>query len=67
VDWVPVAGGPGAPEFRERFEWLVGQVGAAKISISFCGPAGLLSAVRAEMARHGIPASRLRYEQFDFR
>lgn len=67
VDWVPVAGGPGAPEFRERLAWLVGQVGAAKISVSFCGPAGLLAAVRAEMDRHGIPASKLRYEQFDFR
>lgn len=67
VDWVPVAGGPGAPEFRERFEWLVGQVGAGKVSVRFCGPAGLLAAVRAEMARHGIPASKLRYEQFEFR
>jgi predicted ferric reductase len=67
VDWVPVYEGPAASAFRERLAWLVGQVGAARLTISFCGPAGLLAAVRDEMARHGIPASRLRYELFEFR
>ena len=67
VDWVQVAGGADAPEFRERLERLVGEVGASKVTISFCGPAGLLEKVRAEMARHGIPASKLHHEQFEFR
>jgi predicted ferric reductase len=67
VDWVPVYEGPAASAFRERLAWLVGQVGSARLTISFCGPAGLLAAVRDEMARHGIPASRLRYELFEFR
>jgi predicted ferric reductase len=67
VDWVPVAGGPDAPEFRDRLDRLVGQVGASGITIRFCGPAGLLEKVRAEMARHGIPATKLHHELFEFR
>lgn len=67
VDWVQVAGGADAPEYRERLDRLVGEVGASKITISFCGPAGLLEKVRADMARHGIPASKLHHERFEFR
>jgi predicted ferric reductase len=67
VDWVGVSGGPDAPEFRERLAWLVGQVGADKLTVSFCGPSGLLEKVRAEMTRHGIPASKLHFEKFEFR
>lgn len=67
VEWVPVAGGAGATEFRERLEQLVNQLSASMIAISFCGPEGLLEIVRAEMARHGIPASKLHYEKFQFR
>ncbi|HWT15222.1 MAG TPA: ferric reductase-like transmembrane domain-containing protein, partial [Patescibacteria group bacterium] len=33
VDWVQVAGGADAPEFRERLERLVGEVGGSKITI----------------------------------
>ncbi len=62
-----VAGGADAPEFRARIERLVGEVGASKITISFCGPVGLLEKVRAEMTRHGIPDSKLHYEKFEFR
>ncbi|GAB2506276.1 ferric reductase-like transmembrane domain-containing protein [Arenimonas alkanexedens] len=67
VDWVSVSGGPEAAEFRDRLAWLVGQAGASNISVSFCGPAGLLAKVRAEMSRHDIPASKLQFEKFDFR
>ncbi len=59
--------GPDSPVFNERFAWLVEQVGADRISVNFCGPAGLLAIVRAEMAHHGVPESRLRYEKFEFR
>ena len=45
----------------------MGEVGASKITISFCGPVGLLEKVRAEMTRHGIPDSKLHYEKFEFR
>ena len=67
ADWVEVADGPQSAVFEERFAWLVGQVGADKVSVSFCGPSGLLAIVRAAMARLGVPASRLRYEKFEFR
>jgi predicted ferric reductase len=67
VEWVQVAGGADAPEYRERLDRLVGEVGAEKITLSFCGPAGLLEKVRADMARHGIPASKLHHERFEFR
>lgn len=67
ADWVEVADGPQSAVFEERFAWLVGQVGADKVSVSFCGPGGLLVIVRAAMARHGVPESRLRHEKFEFR
>ncbi len=67
ADWVDVTGGPDSDVFAERFGWLVGQVGADRVSVCFCGPRGLLTKVRAEMARLGVPASKLRYEQFEFR
>ena len=67
ADWVDVTDGPDSDVFAERFAWLVGQVGAGKVSVSFCGPKGLLTRVRAEMARLGVPATKLRYEQFEFR
>ena len=67
VDWVEVPDGPDSRVFAERFAWLVGQVGAERVSIAFCGPRGLLTRVRAEMVSHGVPESKLRYEQFEFR
>lgn len=67
ADWVEVSDGPDSPVFADRFGWLVGQVGPERISVCFCGPKGLLARVRAEMARLGVPASKLRYEQFEFR
>lgn len=67
ADWVEVTDGPQSAVFEDRFAWLVGQVGADKVSVSFCGPGGLLAIVRAAMARHGVPESRLRYEKFEFR
>src|SRR5690606_24712513 len=67
ADWVEVADGPQSAVFEERFAWLVGQVGPDKVSVSFCGPAGLLAIVRAAMACQGIPESRLHRERFEFR
>lgn len=67
ADWVDVADGPRSAVFEDRLAWLVDQVGAGKVSVSFCGPAGLLAVVRAAMARHGVPESRLCYERFEFR
>ncbi len=67
ADWVEVHDGPDSAVFAKRFGWLIGQVGAGHVSVCFCGPRGLLTRVRAEMARHGVPASKLRFEQFEFR
>ncbi|WP_295363549.1 ferredoxin reductase family protein [Arenimonas sp.] len=67
ADWVEVSDGPDSAVFADRFAWLVGQVGPERISVCFCGPKGLLTRVRAEIARLGVPASKLRYEQFEFR
>ncbi|GGA76128.1 ferric reductase [Arenimonas soli] len=67
ADWVDVADGPRSAVFEDRFAWLVAQVGAENVSVSFCGPAGLLAIVRAAMARQGIPESRLHHEKFEFR
>jgi len=67
ADWVDVSDGPDSAVFADRFGWLVGQVGPGRVSVCFCGPRGLLTRVRAEMARLGVPATKLRYEQFEFR
>ena len=64
---VPVSGGPADTSFTRRFDDVVRVAGAGSVEIFFCGPKGLLSAVRARMREHGIPAGNLRHEYFEFR
>lgn len=67
VDWIDVHDGPDSAAFTQRFAEVVDQAGADHIAISFCGPKGLLKRLRTEMTRHGVPASRLHHELFEFR
>lgn len=39
----------------------------AAATVSFCGPLGMRRMLRAGLARHGVPARRFRYEEFEFR
>lgn len=67
AQFVPVSAGPSDPEFARRFEEIVRGVDPAEVTISFCGPPGLLKAIRAHMRTKGIPERNLRYEYFEFR
>jgi predicted ferric reductase len=67
AELVPVAGGPDLDAFRDRFGAIVRDAGADAVTIDFCGPAGLLAAVRARMSDCGVAQSALRHELFDFR
>jgi predicted ferric reductase len=67
AQFVPVSTGPNAPEFSERLERIVREVGAANVQVSFCGPKGLLEHVRKELQRLGVPESNLHFEYFEFR
>lgn len=67
VECVQVSKGSMSPAFRERFAAIARTTAPADIDICFCGPQGLLTDLRAAMAEHGIPASKLRFERFDFR
>ena len=67
AELVGVPGGPDDPAFAARFADLCRQHGAGNLDVAFCGPAGLLDAVRAAMKAHGVPAGNLRHELFEFR
>lgn len=67
VELVEVAGGPGDTRFRHRFAQLVANAGPAGVRVRFCGPRGLLGAVRAVMRESGVPEDRLQHELFEFR
>jgi predicted ferric reductase len=67
ADFLAVRGGPASEEFRQRFGELVRRGGPDGLVVSFCGPAGLLAAVRKLMREHNVPESNLRYEHFEFR
>ena len=67
VELVEVAGGPGDTRFRHRFAQLVANAGPAGVRVRFCGPRGLLGAVRAVMRESGVPENRLQHELFEFR
>lgn len=67
VECVQVPEGSMSPAFRERFAAIARTTAPADIDICFCGPQGLLADLRAAMAEHGVPASKLRFERFDFR
>src|SRR5690606_22726314 len=64
---VPVRGGPSRPESREQLDRVVRSAGTAEVESSFCGPHGLLAAVRERMRALGVPQARLRYERIEFR
>lgn len=67
VECIPVPNGIRSAAFRRRFSEIVRITAPTDIDICFCGPKGLLKDLRAAMAIHGVPASNLRYERFDFR
>ncbi|HQZ62627.1 MAG TPA: ferredoxin reductase family protein [Dokdonella sp.] len=59
--------GPDSPAFADALTTIVRNAGAENVDIDFCGPAGLLHATRALLQAHGVPASRIRSELFEFR
>ena len=59
--------GPDSPAFADALAAIVRNAGAGNVDIDFCGPAGLLHATRALLQARGVPASRIRYELFEFR
>jgi predicted ferric reductase len=67
AEFVPVPGGPTDPAFVAQFAEIVRRAGAGSVEISFCGPQGLLDAIRARMREHAIPPANLRHEFFEFR
>ena len=50
-----------------RFADLCRQHGAGAVDVAFCGPTGLLEAVRGAMKANGVPVGNLRHELFEFR
>jgi len=68
VDLVPITDGPSSRAFTDRFRDILARSGGDDLlSVSACGPQGLLERVRAAMRESGVPASRLRFEHFEFR
>ena len=67
AECMPVSSGVTSEEFTRRFSEIVGSAGADAVNIRFCGPIGLLKAIRALMREHRIPEVNLRYEYFEFR
>jgi predicted ferric reductase len=65
--FVPMSQSVQSVEFRDRLAAIVREAGPADISVSFCGPKGLLAEIRALMREHGVPESSLRHEYFEFR
>lgn len=67
VDYVPMSEGVATPAFQDRFAALATEAGPVSLQLRFCGPRGLLDEVRKAMATHGVPATNLVHESFDFR
>lgn len=67
AELVLVPGGPDSPEFSKRLGEIAHADDASAISVSFCGPSGLLKRVRRLIRANGIPEANLRYEKFEFR
>jgi predicted ferric reductase len=67
AEFVAVSSGASSPEFARRFAEIARTSGPAAVSLSFCGPKGLLSRVKAVMRENGVPDANLRYEHFEFR
>lgn len=67
AELVSIADGPMSPEFTERFAEITRAAGPKEVSVSFCGPKGLLQRIRQVMRDNGVPESNMRYEYFEFR
>src|SRR5690606_13614895 len=67
VELAPVSGNATQTDFRERFAAIAKETGPQSLSISFCGPKGLLDDIRQQMHDLGIPDSCLQHEFFEFR
>lgn len=67
AEFVSVPDGPASPAFLRRFGEIVAEAGPEAVTVSFCGPKGLLNYVRARMREKGIPEKNLHYEYFEFR
>lgn len=67
ASFLAVPGGPSSVDFRQSFAEIVKRSGPDGLVVSFCGPRGLLRAVRSIMREHGVPESKLRFEYFEFR
>jgi len=67
AEFIAVSGGPSSPEFTRRFAEIARSGDPAAVSVSFCGPQGLLRHVKAAMRENGVPEANLRHEYFEFR
>ena len=67
AELVPVPDGPMSPVFARRFADIAHEAGSDQISVSFCGPKGLLRRIQHAMRDNGIPDANLHYEYFEFR
>lgn len=68
AQFVAIADGPGSAGFRQHFHALARQAdGPPGLSVSFCGPPGLLGTVRAAMQGEGVPGRNLQHELCEFR
>ncbi len=67
VEFVAVSQGPSSPEFTDILARIANSADATQVTVSLCGPKGLLAAVRARMRLNGMPQKNLHYEYFEFR
>jgi predicted ferric reductase len=67
AEFVPVSTGPSSPHFTQRLAQVARDADAAPVTVNFCGPKGLLAAVRAQMQANGISEENLHFEYFEFR
>ncbi len=67
AELVPVPDGPMSPVFARRFADIAHEAGSDQVSVSFCGPKGLLRRIQHAMRENGIPDANLHYEYFEFR
>lgn len=65
--FVPVPDGPPSPTLDEHLGRVTRAGDPADVVVSFCGPRGLLDAVRERLRAAGIPDSNLRHEHFELR
>ncbi|MFO7324611.1 MAG: ferredoxin reductase family protein [Pseudomonadota bacterium] len=65
--FVSISKGPSAPEFCEKLARIAAEAGPESVQVSFCGPQGLLKAVRGQLRKWSVPQSALHFEHFEFR